>query len=52
MNERLETMEKEINSLRYSKVQLSQECQRLGKVNSDLVDRILVLDHDLGMRCL
>ena len=47
MNEKLDSMSKEINNLRYSKVQLSQECQRLSKINSDLVDRILVLDHDL-----
>ena len=48
MNEKLDSMSKEINNLRYLKdIQLSQECQRLSKINSDLVGPILILDRDL-----
>ena len=47
MNRTIDLMNTEINSLRIEKVRWKQESERLQKQNSDLVDRILVLDHEL-----
>ena len=47
MSRTIELMKTEINSLRIEKVPWKQQSERLQKQNSDLVDRVLVLDHEL-----